>query len=227
MIAPQSMRALRVRGIVFDLDGTLVDGYLGITTGVNAARAAFALPALTLDDVRRRVGLGLQHLMDDVVGPEHSVEGAAIFREVYDRVCETQTRGVPALTETLAALARRGLRMAVASNKPVPFSIRILDRLGVGSFFDAIEGPETAGAAKPDPSMIRACLRAMSLDSNEALYVGDMAIDADAGARADVAVVLISGGSCSYDTLFATGCPVLDSLSALLDRLKMETPPIR
>ena len=218
---PSPLRTTRVRGIVFDLDGTLVDGYQGIASGVNAVRASFGLPALTLDDVRGRVGLGLSHLMDDVVGPERAAKGAEIFRSVYDRVCVEQTHPVPALDATLVALRARGFRMSVASNKPVAYSIRILERLGVLPMFDTIEGPETAGALKPDPPMIRACLVAMNVPADEALYVGDMAIDADAGARAGGAVVRVSGGSSSPEGLSDTGRPVLDTLKELLDLLPL------
>lgn len=216
MPAPYAIPAGRVRGIVFDLDGTLVDGYEGIASGVNAARASFGMPDLTVDDIRGRVGLGLPHLMKDVVGPLRAVEAAAIFSRVYDRVCEEQTRPVPAMGATLFCLRDRGFRMSVASNKPASYSIRILWRLGVGTMFDTIEGPETAGAVKPDPAMILACLRAMNVQAAEALYVGDMTIDADAGARAGVAVVLVSGGSSSIEALRATGHPVLSSLKDLL-----------
>lgn len=208
-----------MRGVVFDLDGTLVDGYQGITSGVNAARAAFGLPALPEDDVRGRVGLGLSHLMADVVGEADAAAAAAIFRDAYDRVCEDQTRPVPALHATLEGLAARGVRMSVASNKPAHFSVRILERLGVAGLFDTIEGPETAGAIKPDPAMIHACLAAMNVRPEEALYVGDMELDADAGARAGVAVMLVSGGSCSDSRLRDTGLPVLATLSDLLDAL--------
>jgi phosphoglycolate phosphatase len=206
----------RVRGVVFDLDGTLVDGYEGIASGVNAARRAFGLPPLAKDEVRGRVGLGLTHLMGDVLGPERAAAGAEIFAETYDRVCETETHAVLGLVETLAALRSRGVRIGLASNKPVHFSIRILEHLGVISLFDAIEGPETAGAIKPDPRMIRACLRAMNVEGQDAIYVGDMLIDAEAGDRAGVDVVLVAGGSCSADELRATGRPVLASLNELL-----------
>ena len=209
----------RVRGVVFDLDGTLVDGYEGIASAVNAARAAFGLPQMATVDVRGRVGLGLSHLMEDVLGPERAGAGATIFRSVYDRVCVEQTRPAPALDLTLAALRERGFRMSVASNKPAAYSIRILERLGVRSLFDAIEGPETAGTLKPDPAMIRACLLAMGVRNDEALYVGDMTIDADAGARAGVPVVLVSGGSTSREALERTGRPVLQALSDLVDLL--------
>jgi len=213
--------ATRVRGIVFDLDGTLVDGYQGIASGVNAARAAFGLHALSEDDVRGRVGLGLSNLMDEVVGPARAAEGAIIFRSVYDRVCVEQTRPVAGLGDTLQALRARGFRMSVASNKPAEYSVRILDRLGALPMFDEVAGPETAGSLKPDPSMIRTCLVAMGVPPSEALYVGDMEIDAEAGARAGVAVVLVSGGSTPSERLRDTGHPVLGALRELLDLLPL------
>jgi phosphoglycolate phosphatase len=221
--APRN-RTARVRGVVFDLDGTLVDGYEGIASAVNAARSAFGLPAMTTDDVKGRVGLGLAHLMEDVLGPERAVAGATIFRGAYDRVGVETTRPVPGLAATLTALTERGFRMSVASNKPAIYSIRILERLGVRRHFDVIEGPETAGAVKPDPAMILACLRAMGVGTDEALYVGDMTLDADSGARAGVPVVLVCGGSSSRDALLGTGHPVIESLSDLLDTLPRRAP---
>lgn len=215
-----------VCGVVFDLDGTLVDGYDGIASGVNAARAAFGLPTLSIEDVRGRVGLGLSHLMNDVLGKEHAEAGAVIFREVYARVCEAETRPAPGLVRVLSALAHRGFRMSVASNKPAEFSMRILERLGASPYFDAIEGPETAGAAKPEPQMIFACLHKMGIAPEQALYVGDMPIDKDAGARAGVPVVLVSGGSSPNGALRATGCPVLPALSDLLDVLPEIAPRV-
>src|SRR5262245_4936023 len=173
---PASSRptAARVRGVVFDLDGTLVDGYLAIATAVNAARESFGLPPLAAEDVRGRVGLGLSHLMADVLGADRADAGIAIFRRAYDRVCVDQSFPVAGLKETLSALRERGFRLSVASNKPVAYSIRILEHMGVRPLFATIEGPETAGALKPDPAMIRACLAAMSGNATNAAHVGDM-----------------------------------------------------
>ena len=213
------MIARRVRGIVFDLDGTLIDGYDGIAAGVNAARAAFGLPAMTIDDVRGRVGAGLSHLMADVLGAERAAEGAAIFRRAYDRACLTGSRPVPRLLETLDGLDARGYAMSVASNKPAAYSERILDGLEARRYFVAVEGPETAGALKPDPAMIRACLRAMEVEGPQAVYVGDMVIDAEAADRAGVDVILVAGGSTPADQLAATGRRTVPHLAALLEVL--------
>ena len=201
--------------MIFDLDGTLVDGFDAITTGVNAARRHFGLSPLPGDDVRGRVGLGLLHLMADVVGAERAEEAAGVFRRAYDAACLPGTRAVPGLALTLTALSDRGIRLSVASNKPVPYSVRILDHLELSRHFDLVAGPENAGALKPDPAMLRACLDAMGTAPAEALYVGDMPLDAEAGARAGVAVVLVAGGSATATALRATGLPVLGRLADL------------
>lgn len=219
MAPSSSPRTAGVRGVIFDLDGTLVDGYGGITSGVNAARERFGLAPLAVDDVKRRVGLGLEHLMADVVGAEHAVEGSTIFRRVYDAVCVSETLAAPRLKPTLDALRARGYRMTVASNKPVDYSIRILERLEVLPYFDTVAGPETAGSIKPDPAMLRACLAAMALTEAHAIYVGDMALDAETARRAGVRVVLVAGGSSSVDELRATGAPVIASLGELTETL--------
>jgi phosphoglycolate phosphatase-like HAD superfamily hydrolase len=59
----------------------------------------------------------------------------------------------------------------------------------------------------------------MGVANDEALYVGDMTLDADSGARAGVPVVLVCGGSSSREELLRTGQPVIEALSDLLDAL--------
>ncbi len=63
--------------------------------------------------------------------------------------------------------------------------------------------------------MLRACLQAMKVEANDAVYVGDMALDAEAGRRAGVRVVLVAGGSSELGELHATGCPVVPALPDL------------
>ena len=150
--------------------------------------------------------------------------GIAIFRAVYDRICEEQTHLLPDVAVTLAELRERGLRMSVASNKPASYSIRILERLGVLPFFDAVEGPDTAGTAKPDPAMIRACVAAMGVALYETVYVGDMTLDARLRGRGRGRGRPIAGGSSPDDALRETGFPVVSSLKELPVRLLRLSP---
>lgn len=211
-----------VRGVIFDLDGTLVDSYEAIATSVNAARAAFNLEPLEAEEIRRRVGRGLEALMADVLGPGREDVGAQIFRERYAQVFAGSTRPLENARETLKALHERGYRLTVASNKLARFGKPILEQFGMARWIVSVEGPDTAGAVKPDPAMIRRCLRAMGVERQEALYVGDMLLDVETASRAGVGVVLVHGGSSNRAELLDTGAPVLESLSGLLDLL----PPL-
>jgi phosphoglycolate phosphatase len=217
--APPPLTPERLRALVFDLDGTLVDSYRAIALGVNAAREAFALAPLAIEDVKRRVGHGLEDLMEDVLGPARAERGAALFRATYERIYLDATEALPDAVEAIAGLRARGYRLSVASNKPARFSAPILERLGMLASFDTVEGPETAGATKPDPRMIGRCLATMGVGKEHAAYVGDMTLDVESAARAGVASILVAGGSSSDAELRATGQRVLTGLRELLDLL--------
>jgi len=205
--------------VIFDLDGTLVDSYAPITTSLNHARSFWRLPALSEDEVRRLVGHGLESLVALHVGANRVVDGVRLFREKYNEVFAEGTRALPGSLETLRSLHERGYRLAVASNKPARFSSRILDGLGVLRFLSCVVGPDNASATKPDPEMIRSCLAAMEVTAADALYVGDMVLDVESGARAGLPVLLVEGGSADPDELRRTNCPVLSSIGRLCEML--------
>jgi phosphoglycolate phosphatase len=207
----------RVRGLVFDLDGTLIDSYGAIAESLNHARLAFGLQSLPEETVRAHVGRGLEHLVADLVGADRIEEGVRLFRESYAKVFSGLTRILPGVRETLTVLRRSGYRMSVASNKPARFAEPILETLGVRDCVGAILGPDLAGCTKPDPAMIRLCLASMGTPPREAAYVGDMVLDVESADRAGVPVILVPGGSSSAEELRSTGRTVLGSFRGLLD----------
>jgi phosphoglycolate phosphatase len=154
-------------------------------------------------------------LIAELVGPERIDEGVRAFRERYAEIFASGTTALPGVPRTLAALATSGYRMAVASNKPARFSHPILGALGLGTHFRAVLGPDTAGAAKPDPAMILSCLERMRVTPDEAVYVGDMVLDVESGARAGLPVVLVPSGSSTVAELRATGQIVVESFDDL------------
>jgi phosphoglycolate phosphatase len=213
--SPPALKPDRVRAIVFDLDGTLVDSYAPIAESLNRARAAFSLPALAAEEVRRRVGHGLESLIADLVGPDRVDEGVRVFREHYAASYAAGTFALPGVEAALERLEDRGYRMAVASNKPARFGRAILETLGLDGHLEAILGPDSVGHAKPHPAMLRSCLDRLGASADRAVYVGDMVLDVETAARAGLPVVLVAGGSSSVDALRATGETVLDSLEQL------------
>ncbi|HKQ60212.1 MAG TPA: HAD hydrolase-like protein, partial [Candidatus Polarisedimenticolaceae bacterium] len=143
---PPPLDPAAVRGVVFDLDGTLVDSYAAIAASVNHARAHFGLAELPAAVVRRTVGRGLEALLAELLGPQRVELGVRLFRERYAETFAAATIALPGAAQTLGELTRRGYVLAVASNKPARFSDPILAALGLRPYLRSVEGPDLAGA---------------------------------------------------------------------------------
>ena len=208
------------RGIVFDLDGTLVDSYPGITQSLNFALQELGEEELSPERVRRMVGRGLETLVESCVGPERRDEGVRLFREEYDRVALSGTTLLPGVAGTLETLSHRGYRMGVASNKPAQFGDRILQGLGVGQHLAEVYGPDRVEHTKPHPEMVHRLLEDLGLGRAEAVYVGDMGVDVETCRNAGLPCWLVPTGSCSRDELAnAGGDRLLDRFEDLLELL--------
>src|SRR5262245_58686976 len=161
-------------GIVFDLDGTLVDSYEAIAQSLNAVRARFGLQPLGLPEVRRAVGRGLPALIAENVGAERTPEGVSLFRACYRRGFRERRHWLPGVEPTLRALATRRVPMAITSNKPAYFSRDIVDALGALELFTAVLGPEMVPRPKPDPEMVLMAVETLATPIENVIYVGDM-----------------------------------------------------
>jgi phosphoglycolate phosphatase len=186
---------------VFDLDGTLIDGYAAIGDALSFAMERLGVSPLPLERVRGMVGHGLEKLLEEAVGAERVAEGVRLFRQRYADVAIGKTALMPGVPEVLATLAKRGHPMAVASNKPAEFSRKILDAKGVGKYFLAIGGPDAQTPAKPHPAMLRRLMTAAAATPQETVVVGDMEVDSEFARAAGCRVVLVTGGSRSRQEL--------------------------
>jgi phosphoglycolate phosphatase len=202
--------------LVFDLDGTLIDGYEAIADALSHAMQRLGEKPLPLAVVRRMVGHGLESLVEESVGAERAAEGVRLFRERYPEVAVEKSHLLPGVAETLEALSSRGFRMALASNKPAPFSRMILEAKGVAGYFDAIGGPDAHTPAKPDPTMLRRLMAGVGVAPAETIAIGDMDVDSEFARAAGCRVVLIPGGSRTREELLGVDADaLLDSIAAL------------
>jgi phosphoglycolate phosphatase len=195
--------------VVFDLDGTLIDGYAAIGDALAFAMNRLGVAELAPEHVRGMVGHGLERLLEQAVGAERADEGVRLFRERYPEVAVEKSHLLPDVAHVLATLEGRGHRMAVASNKPARFSQMILDAKGIAPRFCAIGGPDAETPAKPDPAMLRRLMRAAGFPPHNTIVVGDMEVDFEFGRAAGCRVVLIPGGSRSRESLAAVDADAL------------------
>jgi phosphoglycolate phosphatase len=212
-----------IRAALFDFDGTLADSFSAITASTNHVRQRYGLPDLPEAVIRRYVGLGLPNLMETLVPNAPTAEAVAAYREHHPTVMLSGTRLMPGVAETLQELRRRGVRMAVCSNKAVRFTKQLVEAFGLQPDFAAVLGPEDAGATKPDPSMLLEAVRRLGIPKAETVYVGDMAVDVHTARAAGITVWLVPGGAAGTESATEAGPErVLKGFAELLDLI----PPI-
>jgi phosphoglycolate phosphatase len=204
------------RAAVFDLDGTLIDGYRGVRDGLNPVLSRYGLPRISVEGTKRMVGEGLPALMESFVGPERAAEAVRLFCEVYPAVAIAGTVSMPGAESLLADLARAGIPAAIASNKPVEFCRLLVESLGLAGFLVAVAAPGEGLPPKPDPAMVNVLLPLLGGDPSRVLFVGDMPVDVATARAAGMPVAALPTGSSTREELEAAGPDrIVDSLDGL------------
>jgi phosphoglycolate phosphatase len=205
------------RGLIFDLDGTLVDSFADIATALNLTRAHYGLPPLPQEAVRAQVGSGSEHLVHELVPgpPERLPEALRLYLEHYDAHALEQTRPLPGVAEVLQHY--RGRPLAVVTNKTAHLSRRILQGLGLWERFRIVLGGDSLARCKPDPLPVRHVLACFALPPGEVVLVGDGLHDIAAGRAAGVRTVAVTTGVATRAELQAARPGhLIDRLDALL-----------
>lgn len=187
-----------IRGVAFDLDGTLVDSAPGLTAAVDNALYALELPQAGEARVITWIGNGADVLMSRALAwslQERNAQRAAIgkpaidsadipqeeqafmLRKLFDRYyAESVKEGsvlFPDVAQTLAALHGKGLPLALVTNKPTPFVAPLLEALGIDSYFDVVIGGDDVKDKKPHPEPLLLVAEKLALAPGELLFVGD------------------------------------------------------
>jgi phosphoglycolate phosphatase len=182
-------------GVVFDLDGTLVDSFAAIAASVNHVRANYALPPLTVEEVQQQVGRGAEYLLERTVPKGVLAENLANYRAHHPTVMFELTRFLPGASTLLASLHQRGKKVGLCSNKPRLFSDELLRHFGLAACFDVVLGPEDVPRPKPAPDMLLTAVDRLGLACDHVLYVGDMVVDIQTARAAGVRVWAVASGS--------------------------------
>ena len=185
--------------LIFDLDGTLIDSRLDLANAVNAMRGHLGMSPLTNERVYTYVGNGAPVLMRRSLGPDATKEDVEkaldFFIRYYAQHCLDNTTLYPGVKDALDILkAQDGVRMAVLTNKPVRISDHILRGLGCGEHFFRVYGGNSFERKKPDPVGIETLLSETGAPREEAVMVGDSAVDVRTARNAGIRACGVSYG---------------------------------
>jgi phosphoglycolate phosphatase len=182
----------RIRLLVFDLDGTLIDSRLDLIHSINATLRHLGRPELNGDVIASYVGDGAPALVQRALGDseDETLNRTALeyflgYYRQHKLDHTTVYEGIPETLERLADSPNASERlMAVLSNKPVNPSRDILRTLGLADFFVRVYGGNSFTTKKPDPLGVQTILQETGVGATEALMIGDSAIDILTGRNA-------------------------------------------
>jgi phosphoglycolate phosphatase len=165
---------------VFDLDGTLIDSKLDLANSVNAMRSWFGLEPLPLDLVSSYVGNGAPMLVRRALpaaNEERLADGLKYFLAYYREHMLDATTLYRGVQDGLDRLHDAGKSLAVLTNKPVRFSVSLLEGLGLDHHFFRIYGGNSFVEKKPNPVGLEALMRERGIPAAQTVMVGDSSVD--------------------------------------------------
>ncbi len=202
-----------IRGLIFDLDGTLVDSLPGIAAALNHSLEELGLPTHPEEAVKGYIGDGVETLVKRALGTDlsaHCDEVVAGFQKHYPNDWKTGTRPYPGITDLLDEFHTKAIPMAVLSNKPHLYTLEIVEALFPSHIFGPVRGHQKEFPKKPDPTTALQIVSGWDLNPAEVAYVGDSTVDLATAKAANLIPLIFSWG---YGT--PEDFPLLDSLEDL------------
>lgn len=184
--------------IGFDLDGTLVDTSTDLADALNHALATIDRGPLPVAEVKTMVGRGAKVMLTRALagmGEDMEETVARLYPILIDHYAAhiaDKSAPYPGVIAALEALKAQGYCLAVCTNKVERLARLLLETLGMTDYFIAIIGGDTTPALKPDPTPLRAMVKAAG--GGRTLFVGDSDNDIDAAKAAGIPSVAVSFG---------------------------------
>jgi phosphoglycolate phosphatase len=208
------------RALIFDLDGTLIDSKQDLIHSVNAMLEEMAREKLAEETISGYIGHGAPTLVARALGgsatEEERKHALQFFLAYYEEHKMDSTCTYPGVEETLAQLHRTNLPMAVLTNKPARISVRILDALGLTTYFRVIYGGNSFETKKPDPLGANTILGEFGAAPEQTMVIGDSEVDVQTARNAGAMAAAVNYGFGVHDRALYPADVYLDNIAELV-----------
>lgn len=203
------MSSKTIKGIIFDLDGTLLDTLGDLTTAVNLTAKEYQQPQLTRQQVSNNIGNGFKVTITKSLPEVDASEiPAAVmkFKAYYGQVYMEDSKAYEGIDDLLVILQARGIRLCVVSNKVHEYVVDLVQTRFPSIQFDLIYGEGEQQKRKPDPQGLLEACKAMGLTPEAVLMIGDSDADLLSAASINMPMIAVSWGFNSVEKLKNAGC---------------------
>jgi phosphoglycolate phosphatase len=217
---------MKHKGVIFDLDGTLVDTLQDIAASMNKALELHGFPVLEIEAYREKVGWGIRRLAFFCLqagGVNDSLEKNAELVAVdavrfYTEEPVVKTVVYPGIPELTAELRLKKIKTAVLTNKNDPIAQLVISRLFPADTFNIVRGETKGRPCKPDPGCVWDLLVDMDLNPANVIFAGDSEIDIQTAVSSGCFPLGVSWGYRSRQTIINAGARrVIDRPEEILD----------
>jgi phosphoglycolate phosphatase len=186
----------RVRVVLFDLDGTLIDSAPDLAAAANVQRERHGLPPLPFEALRPHVGSGARGMVGSAFGVAPGMpaydEMRAEFLQIYERCMLDATVVFDGMRAVLAGIEAAELRWGIVTNKSLRLAAPIVEALGLCSA--VLIGGDSTAHTKPHPAPLLEAARCLQVAAADCVYLGDDVRDMRAGRAAGMATLAAAWG---------------------------------
>lgn len=220
---------MQINGIIFDLDGTLLDTINDIAFCTNSVLKKHGFQIYAVKKYNDFVGKGLDWLFEKALKSENLVVDKSLidemsdeFEKLYQQNWHRKTLPYPEIESILNSLKNKNIKLAILSNKPDKFTKIMVDYFFPNTIFSAVKGASEEFPLKPDPTTTNQIIEEMNLSPNEILFVGDSDVDILTAINSNCFPLGVKWGFRSVDELIKTGAKgILNSPNDIFNYLEV------
>lgn len=188
----------KVQGVLFDLDGTLLDTYKDMSAALNTVLKSYAKPPIRAELVRPYVSKGAMAMICYAFGCEpNSAHAQSLWQAMLAAYADDIAHATcmfDGMETVLHTLESTGLKWGIVTNKPGALTHALLQKMHLAQRCGSVVCGDTLAVKKPDPRPLLHACKELQLNPNHALYVGDDRRDIEAGTRAGMTTLAAAYG---------------------------------
>ncbi|MCR5487620.1 MAG: HAD-IA family hydrolase [Lachnospiraceae bacterium] len=196
-----------VKNIMFDLDGTVTDSGKAIMSSVEYALSHFGITDQPLEKLKTFVGPSLfdSFKREYKMNAEDCEKAIGLYRSIYEKERMFDVDIYEGIPELLKALKEKNRRVLLITSKPLVFSKKILERIGLADFFDYMIGPDLSDHSSDKKLLIEKAVEECALEKRECVMIGDTRYDIKGAVDAGVDSIAVTYGYGKEEELKAQG----------------------